>query len=136
MKKIIPAIVLALTSTAVFANSAPQSDAQQAYQNTVKTRTVNYSCQNDNQVEVTYGFDKHSKPTYAEAKIDGKNRFMPVNLKHSDVVSSAFGDEDNFSLMANVLTPRNVRKSSINIQDPASQIIFKGCEATKAHKAK
>lgn len=43
--KFIPVIALALGSTAALANPAPHSDANQARQDTVKTRTVNYSCQ-------------------------------------------------------------------------------------------
>lgn len=134
MKKIIPAVMVALISTTAFANSAPQSDARQADAATSKTRVVNYTCQNDQKVSVRYGFDKNNKPTYAQANLNGKDRFMPINPSRTDETGTVFGDENNFSLMANTITPKNVKKSHMSIQDPASQIIYKDCKTTKKGK--
>lgn len=133
--KFIPVIALALGSTAALANPAPHSDADQARKNTVKTRTVSYSCQGGKKVAVKYGFNKQNLPTYAQASLNGKTRFMPINLNRSDAIGTVFGDEDNFSLSgavdADSLTFKNIRKSSVNIQSPGSEIIYKGCTARK-----
>lgn len=125
--KCIPVILL-VASTATYATNQPQSDAQEAYQNTVQTKKVNYICQNGKKVTVTYGFNAQNLPTYAQASLNGKKRFMPINLYRSDNVSTIFGDENNFSVLGNVITLKNVNKSSINIQSPASEILFKSCK--------
>ncbi len=126
MLKFIPVALLVLSGTA-YATSQPHEDAKEMANDTVKTKSVSYVCQNGKKVKVKYGFNKQNLPTYAEAYLNGKTRFMPVNLNRSDNVSSVFGDENNFSLMANPITLANVAKSSINIQSPASEILFKGC---------
>lgn len=128
ISKLIPVALLVL-SGATHAATQPQSDAQQAHKNTVKTKNVNYSCQNGKKVKVKFGFNKQNLPTYAQAHLNGKTRFMPINLNRSDNTASVFGDENNFSLMANAITLNNVAKSSMNIQSPASEILFKGCQA-------
>lgn len=128
ISKLIPVALLVL-SGATHAAAQPQSDAQQAHKNTVKTKTVSYSCQNGKKVKVKFGFNKQNLPTYAQAHLNGKTRFMPINLNRSDSTYSVFGDENNFSLMANAITLNNVAKSSMNIQSPSSEILFKGCDA-------
>lgn len=133
--KFIPVIALMLGSTDALSNTAPHSDADQARKSAVKTRTVNYTCQNGEKVSVKYGFNKQNLPTYAQASLNGKTRFMPINLYRTDDVGTVFGDEDSFSLSggvdANALTYKNIRKSSINVLSPASEIIHKGCHAVK-----
>lgn len=133
--KFIPVIALMLGSTDAISNTAPHSDADQARKSAVKTRTVNYTCQNGEKVSVKYGFNKQNLPTYAQASLNGKTRFMSINPYRADDVGTVFGDEDNFSLNggvdANALTYKNIRKSSINFLSPASEIIHKGCNAVK-----
>lgn len=126
VKILAPVALLVLSGTA-FAQT--QSDPAQAYKDAVKTKTVNYTCQSGKKVSVKYGFNKQNLPTYAQARLNGKTRFMPVNLNRSDNVSSNFGDENNFSLSAGVITYKNVNKSNIMIQSPASEILFKNCKA-------
>lgn len=127
--------LLLATATSAFATERPQSDPAEAHANAVKTRSVNYSCQNGKSVTVKYGFNNQNLPTYAEASVNGKVRFMPINLNLTDSVGTVFGDEDNFSLSggvdANAITYRNVRSSSINIQSPSSEIVYKGCRAVR-----
>ena len=126
VKILAPVALLVLSGTA-FAQT--QSDPAQARKDAVKTKTVNYTCQSGKKVSVKYGFNKQNLPTYAQASLNGKTRFMPVNLNRSDNVSSNFGDENNFSLSAGVITYKNVGKSNIMIQSPASEILFKNCKA-------
>lgn len=128
LKKFLVPMTLLVASTAVFA-SGPQEDPATMHANTVKTKTVSYTCQNAKKVTVKYGFNKQNLPTYAEAQLNGKKRFMPVNLHHSDNVTSAFGDENNFSLSTDAITFKTVKKGYVNIQSPASEILFKGCKA-------
>ena len=135
MKKLASILSIALlassagTAMASGETKTPQSDEYEAAANTVMKKSVKYRCQNGKRTKVTYGFNKQGLPTYAQAYINGKTRFMPVNLYHSDIVSSAFGDENNFSLMSDVITAKNYRKSHINIQSPSSEIVYKGCTA-------
>ncbi len=128
MKKLlIPlASILFIITTSVNANTQVQSDPAEAFQNTVAKKSVNYTCQNHKKVKVIYGFNKQGLPTYAQSVLNGKSRFMPINLYRSDNVDTVFGDENNFSLMGENITRKNYR-SSINIQSPNSEIIFKGC---------
>lgn len=139
MKKFIRTLlpVLALTVAAhVHANVAEQSDPREMVESTVKVRTVNYTCQGGKKLSVKYGFNKQNYPTYAEAKVNGKVRLMPINLHHSDDVTTAFGDDNNFSLMGDALTVENYQKSIINVQSPSSEITHKGCSAKKSRRAK
>lgn len=133
--KFIPVIALMLGSTDALANTVSHSDADQARKSAVKTRAVNYTCQNGEKVSVKYGFNKQNLPTYAQASLNDKTRFMPINPYRTDDAGTVFGDEDNFSLNggvdANALTYKNIRKSSINVLSPASEIIHKGCHAVK-----
>ena len=47
--------------------------------------------------------------------INGKKRFLPINLGRSDNVGTVFGDEENFSIMTGPLRLNNYHKSSANI---------------------
>lgn len=129
MKKLtlIALATLALGSLPAFA----QTDAHTAHKDTAKTRTVKYTCQSGKKVSITYGFNKQNLPTYAQANLDGKTRFMPINLSRSDNMDTVFGDENNYSLMSNAITLKTVKKSHISIQDPASGFTHKGCNVAK-----
>ena len=108
----------------------------ESYDSAVKHRQVNYTCQNNKKVSVTYGFNKQNLPTFAEANLNGKKRFLPINLGRSDTVDTVFGDEENFSIMTGALRLNNYHKSSANIQDASSEIIYKGCNVKSVKKLK
>lgn len=95
---------------------------------TVAKKSVNYTCLNRKTITVTYGFNQAGLPTYAKAVLNGKIRTMPINLTRTDNVDTVFGAENRYSLMADPIT-RNHYKSSINIQSPNNEILFKGCDA-------
>ncbi|MDO4251546.1 MAG: adhesin [Moraxella sp.] len=124
-------IILLTMSSAAYATSQPQEDPREMLDATVKTKNVKYTCQSGKKLTVKYGFNKQNLPTYAEATLNGKKRFMPVNLYRSDNVSTIFGDENNFSVLGGVITYKNVGSSSVNVQSPASEILFKSCQAIK-----
>lgn len=125
-----------LASGSALAYSEQVMDAATSHDTAVKVRQVNYSCQNNNKVSVTYGFNKQNLPTYARAKLNGKDRFLPINLGRSDDVDTVFGDEDNYSIMSSALLLGNYHKSSINIQDASSKIVYKGCDVKSIKKLK
>lgn len=127
IKTLFVPVALLVASASVFAG--PHEDAATMHKNTVKTQTVHYTCLNAKKVTVKYGFNKQNLPTYAEAKLNGKTRFMPINLNASDASSTDFGDENNFSLSTDAITYKTVKKGYVNIQSPASEILFKGCKA-------
>ena len=129
-------LAAALTSGSALAYSDQVMDAATSYDSATKVRQVNYSCQSNNKISVTYGFNKQNLPTYAQANLSGKNRFLPVNLGRSDDVDTVFGDEDNFSIMNNAMQLNNYHKSSINVQDASSKILYKGCNAKSVKRIK
>lgn len=137
MKKIIAFI----GASALFVSLGAQADdfatrAQESAESTVKERQVTYSCLNRKTVKVTYGFNKQNLPTFAQAKLRGKNWFMPINLHRSDNVDTVFGDDDNYNIMSDAMTLQNYHRSSINVQDATGEILFKNCTAKSSRKLK
>ncbi|MFW2178252.1 MULTISPECIES: spore coat protein U domain-containing protein [unclassified Moraxella] len=124
--KLIPAVAIALSASTAFAGQMPQEDGAKAMKSAVSKKTVNATCSNGTKVKVTYGFNRQGLPTYAQAYLNGKTRFMPVNLYRTDAVGTVFGDDNNFSLYSGVITSKNYRQA-VNIQDPASEFIGKNC---------
>ena len=53
-------------------------EPSESYDSAVKHRQVNYTCQNNKKVSVTYGFNKQNLPTFAEANLNGKKDFYPL----------------------------------------------------------
>lgn len=129
-------LMAALGSTSALAYSDDVMEASTSYDTAIKHRQVNYSCQNNNKISVTYGFNKQYLPTFAEANLNGKKRFLPINLARTDNVSTVFGDKDNFSIMTGPLRLNNYHKSSANIQNASSEILFKGCNVASIVKLK
>ena len=125
-----------LGSGSAMAYSNKVMEPSESYDSAVKHRQVNYTCQNNKKVSVTYGFNKQNLPTFAEANLNGKKRFLPINLGRSDMVDTVFGDEENFSIMTGALRLNNYHKSSANIQDASSEIIYKGCNVKSVKKLK
>lgn len=116
---ILPAAVLL---AGLFAGVA-HADASEA----VKKSAVNYTCQQGKKLKVTYGFNKEKLPVYASAYLNGKTRYMPINLNRSDNVDTIFGDEDNFSLSTEAMTQANHREKAVMITSPGQEILFKSC---------
>ena len=125
-----------LGSGSAMAYSDNVMEPSESYDTAIKHRQVNYSCQNNKKVSVTYGFNKEYLPTFAEATLNGKTRFLPINLGRSDNVGTVFGDEDNFSIMTGPLRLNNYHKSSANIQNAKSKILYKGCNVDSIRKIK
>ena len=125
-----------LGSASAMAYSDKVMEPSESYDSAVKHRQVNYTCQNNKKVSVTYGFNKQNLPTFAEANLNGKKRFLPINLGRSDMVDTVFGDEENFSIMTGALRLNNYHKSSANIQDASSEILYKGCNVKSIKKLK
>ena len=125
-----------LGSGSAMAYSDQVMEPSESYDSAVKHRQVNYTCQNNKKVSVTYGFNKQNLPTFAEANLNGKKRFLPINLGRSDMVDTVFGDEEYFSIMTGALRLNNYHKSSANIQDASSEIIYKGCNVKSIKKLK
>ena len=125
-----------LGSGSAMAYSDKVMEPSESYDSAVKHRQVNYTCQNNKKVSVTYGFNKQNLPTFAEANLNGKKRFLPINLGRSDMVDTVFGDEEYFSIMTGALRLNNYHKSSANIQDASSEIIYKGCNVASIRKLK
>ena len=129
-------LISMLGSGSAMAYSDKVMEPSESYDSAVKHRQVNYTCQNNKKVSVTYGFNKQNLPTFAEANLNGKKRFLPINLGRSDMVDTVFGDEENFSIMTGALRLNNYHKSSANIQDASSEIIYKGCNVKSVKKLK
>ena len=129
-------LISMLGSGSAMAYSNKVMEPSESYDSAVKHRQVNYTCQNNKKVSVTYGFNKQNLPTFAEANLNGKKRFLPINLGRSDMVDTVFGDEENFSVMTGALRLNNYHKSSANIQDASSEIIYKGCNVKSIKKLK
>lgn len=136
MKKLLLLTSLTLLAGVAYAEK-PAMDAHTADSMTTQTKSVRYTCQGKRQLTITYGFDKDEAATFAEAKLNGKKRFMPINRNLSDEVSTVFGDENNFSLNAERLdlsTFRKVRLTGITAPDGA--FTHKDCAPMKARKKK
>lgn len=131
MKKMMVLATVALMVGGVAQAAGMQSDARTAYESAVKSGSVKYRCQQGKTLTVQYGFNKKGQPTYAVAKLNGKARFMPINYHTSDITSTNFGDENNFSLSADPMTWKNFRKAGMSIQSPSSEILYKLCEPRK-----
>ncbi len=129
MKKL---ATLALLTTALISNSAfaytdEVMDPRESYESAVTVKIARYTCLNDRKVVVKYGFNKEHQPTYSYVYLSGKLRFLPINLAKSNNMDTVFGDEQNFRVMSNAFNVYNYQKSSINIQDVNSKILFKNC---------
>lgn len=121
MKKPTAALFLA---AAVVAGAA---QAHSAHDTVVRKSTVSYQCEQGKKLKVNYGFNKQNLPVYASAYMNGKTRYMPLNLERSDNVDTVFGDEDNFKLSTDYMDRANHRKKTVMITSPGQSILFKNC---------
>lgn len=129
-------LAAALSSVPAMAYTDNVMDPAKSYDTAVKVRKVNYSCGSKGNLSVTYGFNKQYLPTYAEANLNGKTRFLPINLGRSDTVDTVFGDEENHSIMTSAMRLNNYHKLSINVQNANSEILYKGCNVRSVQKLK
>lgn len=129
LKTIVPAALLSVgLMVTVNANAL---SPQQAHATTAVTKQVTYQCAGKKPVKVTYGFNKQGIPTFAEAFLEGKKRFMPMNLAHSDFVGTRFGHDKDHNYMLNTrgITSKDYKKSTIMVTTPDNKIIFKNCKS-------
>ncbi len=117
MKKIVACSLFA------FCLSTPIAHAMQA--------SVQYDCQSNKSVKVTYQFNKQGLPTSAKAVVDGRLRHMPINLSRSSNVDTVFGKDNQYVLSSGYLDSNNYKKSSILLTSPSNKILFKNCSARK-----
>lgn len=139
MKKLLLVPLFALSAIATtgvaHANTDEVMDAREADETAVNLRQVSYQCQVGKSVKVTYGFNRQNLPTYAKAYLNGKNRFMPINLARSDQFSTMFGSENNFMLSAENIQFSNYHRQAIGtIQSPANDMLYKSCRVTSVKK--
>lgn len=113
--------IATFASVSLFSLSATASDT------TANTKEVNYQCDSNRSVSVTYGFNEEGHPTYASAKLDGKKRYMPLNFSHSDTVGATFGLIDSYTLGTAALSVSDYQKPML-ITSPSQKILFKNCD--------
>lgn len=127
MKKLIKTIApVAIVSLGLVTTVNAQTP-QQAVKDTISKKSVSYQCDAKKTLKVVYGFNKQGLPTFAQASLYGKKRFMPINLNRSDNVDLIFGDENNFSLSTASFDRTNYRTKPILVTSPSNEIVFKNC---------
>ncbi len=94
--------------------------------------SVQYDCQSNKSVKVTYQFNKQGLPTSAKAMIDGRVHHMPINLSRSDNSGTVFGKDNQYVLSSGYLDSKNYKKSNILLTSPSNKILFKNCSAKKS----
>ena len=76
---------------------------------------------------VTYGFNKQGLTTSASAVVDGKRRFMPIDLDRSDNADTYYGKEGGYVLSTAYMDKKTYRKQPIMITAPDDEIVLKDC---------
>ncbi|MBS9779574.1 MAG: hypothetical protein KGV51_03005 [Moraxellaceae bacterium] len=94
--------------------------------------SVQYDCQSNKSVKVTYQFNQQGLPTSAQAVVNGRNHYMPINLGRSDNTGTVFGRDGQYVLSSGYLDSKNYKKSSILLTSPSNKILFKNCSARKS----
>ena len=118
MQKIIAATVIALTTAAGAAHATLMTP-----------KTVNYSCQGDKSINVTYTFNKEGLPTKAESVLQGRKRTMPINLNLSDVTGTIFGKEGTYRIDTGYVDSETYNQVTLGtVTAPNNRIIYKNCE--------
>lgn len=137
MKKVLlTMLVLVFGMTFATAHAQEMMDAHQADKTTTKIRKVSYQCATGGKILVKYGFNRQKQPTYAEAHLGGKSRFLPINLAQSDVAGTFFGDENSWQIGTDALTLNNYQRTDVLIQDPDAKIIYKTCKVVSHQRVK
>lgn len=133
LKILAPVLALGMLTGVAHAETM---DARQADATTTKVRQVSYQCATGGKVKVSYGFNKQKLPTYAQAHLGGKTRFLPINLAHSDIAGTNFGDDNSWNIGTSALTLGNYHKADLLVQDPNSTIAYKNCRVVSTKKIK
>lgn len=97
LKIIAPVLALGLSFTTI-ANAKDTLPVRSAKQLTNTVHQVTYSCPTGDTVQVNYGFNDQGLPTYAEANLGGKTRFLPINLVESGDEVMIFGDGNDWQI--------------------------------------
>ncbi|WP_323843443.1 DUF7606 domain-containing protein [Moraxella sp. Pampa] len=135
LKKIAPVFIMGVALSGV-ASASDLMDARTADETATKIREVTYQCKIGGKVKVNFGFNEQKLPTFAESYLGGKVRFLPINLTHSNIASTLFGDENSWMIGSSAITLGNYHKSDILVQDPDSVIAYKHCKVIKVNKLK
>lgn len=128
LKIIAPVLALGLSFTAI-ANAKDTMPVRSAKQLTNTVRQVTYSCPTGSfptgdTVQVNYGFSDQALPTYAEANLGGKTRFLPINLVESAGNFMHFGDDKDWQILGVYLQLDNDHHSLQLDKDHHSDIII------------
>ena len=123
LKIIAPVLALGLSFTAI-ANAKDTMSVRSAKQLANKVHQVTYSCTTGDTVQVNYGFSDQALPTYAEANLGGKTRFLPINLVESAGNSMHFGDDNDWQILGFYLQLDNDHHSLQLGKDHHSDIII------------
>lgn len=92
-------------------------------------KTVQYSCQGNKSLNITYHFNEQGLPTKAVARLAGRNRTLPINLDHSDIAGTRFGGERNFTISTEYMDTTNYNQIIVGpIMNPRNQILYKNCK--------
>ena len=134
LKIIAPVLALGLSFTAT-ANAQRTMDAHQAAQAANKVRQVTYSCTTGGTVQVNYGFNNQELPTYAEANLGGKTRFLPINLVESIGELMIFGDDNDWQIFGLYLQLDNDHHSYVHIIDPDAEASYR-CDVVGTKRIK
>lgn len=111
---------------AVEKNTAETADATAM---PVADNSVNYLCDNDESIAVTYEFDETGAPVVAKFEAEGQVQTLPVNPQYTDETAVMFGEEATYMLSTNAINASNYKQSSIIVTNPAQEIIYKNCDA-------
>ena len=123
LKIIAPVLALGLSFTAI-ANAKDTMSVRSAKQLANKVHQVTYSCPTGDTVQVNYGFSDQGLPTYAEANLGGKTRFLPINLVRSVDEFMHFGDDNDWQILGVYLQLDNDHHSLQLGKDHHSDIII------------
>ncbi len=120
MKKMLSLVLLSLFAHNVYADDG----------------SVNYVCQSNRSVKISYHFNEQGLPTQASAVINGIKRVLPINLSLSDHTATVFGQEGQYVLSAGYLDSSNFQSSQMLLTSPDNEILFKNCSAKNTAPAK
>ena len=96
--------------------------------NAMTPKTVHYSCQGGQSLNVKYFFNKQNLPTKAQAKLGGKTRVMPINLAQSDRTGTTFGRAGSYMIGTDYVDATSYNQVTLStITAPNNKIIYKEC---------
>lgn len=79
---------------------------------------------------MNYGFSDQALPTYAEANLGGKTRFLPINLVESAGNFMHFGDDNDWQIAGRYLQlDKDHHSLKVGKDHHSGIIIYPGAEA-------